>query len=75
MKIPQKKGLGNGLRKWEVEKGPPKDFAWGPRGLNQALHQWLSLHGWPFFKFLTNLSSCCLIIGKFCRSILNNVAI
>jgi len=37
MKIPQKKGLGNGLRKWEVEKGPPKDFAWGPRGLNPAL--------------------------------------
>jgi len=32
-----KKCVGNGMRKWEGEKGPPKNLAWAPRGLNPAL--------------------------------------
>jgi len=28
MKKPQKKGLGNWMRKWKGEKGTPKNLAW-----------------------------------------------
>jgi len=37
MKKPQTNGWGNGMRKWEGEKGPPKNVAW-PRGLNPVLN-------------------------------------
>jgi len=37
MKKPQKRGWESGIRKWEGEKGPLKNLAWGPRGLNPAL--------------------------------------
>jgi len=33
MNKPQKKGWGNGMRKWEEEKGSPKKLAWVPEGL------------------------------------------
>jgi len=32
-----KKGLGSGMRKWEGERGPSRNLAWVPGGLNPAL--------------------------------------
>jgi len=62
MKTPQKKWLRNGMRKWEEEKGPSKNFTWVPRGLNPALRAgWLDgekfakvmcLGGWEYCKEL-----------------------
>src|SRR6218665_15118 len=33
----QEREYGNGMKKWEDEKGPLLNLAWGPRGLNPAL--------------------------------------
>jgi len=39
---------GNGIGKWEGEKGPPLNLAWGSRGLSPALNT----PGCLFVKYL-----------------------